>query len=519
MDYNKGNRFIAYVYLKSEKKRQYSATPLYIYIMKKICLFLLALLAALSSYMSYRTYTFRSLQPIGIAPIEPIAISDSVITHLSEAIQIRTISYDNSPTDSKAMNDLHQLLERHFPLCHRYLKPEKVATHSLLYEWTGKQSDLPPIMLIAHLDVVPAEDSTAWQNPPFSGLVKDGIVWGRGALDDKLSVWGALEAAEILLKQGFQPERTIYFGFGHDEEIGGQGAKAIAALLKKRGITLGMILDEGMVITQGIAPALSKPLASIGLAEKGYVSIQLTATSAGGHSSMPTPQTAVGILCRAVADLEANQMPQTLTPLTRQMFAAIGPETDMPLRAVFANQWLLEPVIKNALAKGNATNATTRTTTAPTMLQGSPKENVLAHQAKATINFRILPGETIDDVVNHIRKTIANDSIKIDTLPNGNNPGKIANVQSAYYAHLVQTAKEVFPDAIIAPGLVVATTDARHYEQITDNAFRFLPITLSKDDLSSIHGNNERIAVDNYKNLIRFYKRLMENEIKPVSIP
>ncbi len=488
---------------------QFYPKKAYIYGMKRAILSLVALLGIVVSFMTYRTQTYLSTQPLGIAPIAPIAIPDSAIARLSAAIQVRSISYDDKPSDSTALYALHQLLAQHFPLCHRHMKREKVAQYSLLYQWQGKQADLLPIMFIGHLDVVPATDTAAWQMPPFSGAVKDGILWGRGALDDKLSVWGALEAAEMLLQQGFQPQQSIYFGFGHDEEIGGSGAQAIAALLQQRGIKLGFLLDEGMVITQGIAPSLSRPLASIGLAEKGYLSVQLTATSIGGHSSMPTPQTAVGSICQAVAALEANPMPQTLTPLTRQMFAAIGPETELPLRAVFANQWLLEPLILRALAQGNATNATTRTTTAPTMLQGSPKENVLANEAKAVINFRILPGETMDDVLNHIRQTIHNDSIKITPLAGGNNPGKVADTQSPYYQNLVKTAKEIFPDAVIAPGLVIATTDARHYEGVTDNAFRFLPIQLNQADLSSIHGNNERIAIDNYKNLIRFYHRLM----------
>ncbi len=480
--------------------------------MKKTLYFFLALLTALSGIISYRTYTFVSQQAIGIEPLPPTAVSDSAATRLSEAVQVRTISYDRSPTDSAAMYALHRLLETHFPHCHRQLKREAIAQYSLLYEWRGTQPDLAPLLLIAHLDVVPAADSTDWTMPPFSGTISNDTLWGRGALDDKVSVWGIMEAAEKLLAAGFQPQRTIYFGFGHDEEMGGKGAQTIAATLEQRGIKVGFLLDEGMVITQGIAPALPKPLASVGLAEKGYVSLQLTATAEGGHSSMPAPQTAAGMLCRAVADLEANPMPQQITPITQAMFDAMGPEMDLPLRAVFANQWLLTPLIKRALAQSKATNATTRTTAAPTMLQGSPKENVLAREASAIINFRILPSETIDDVVAHVRRIVNNPDIRIDTLPGGNNPSIVADTkEGGYFDYISRSIKEVFPAAVVAPGLTVATTDARHYERVTDNAFRFLPIVLNQTDLNSIHGKDERICLSDYKNAIRFYERLMSN--------
>lgn len=482
---------------------------------KRFVIFLIAIIMTLSATFVGNTLRYTSRQQLADSVVLP-AISDTgaALQRLSEAVQIPTISYDDREADVATLHAMRGFLEKNFPLCHAQLHKETVGSHSLLYRWEGSDTTQLPVMLIAHYDVVPAGDSMAWQQKPFGGVIKDGYIWGRGTLDDKVSVLGIMEAVEMLLKEGYHPKRTVYIGFGHDEERGGTGAQAIAATLKARGVKLAYLLDEGLVLTQGIAPAIERPLASIGLAEKGYVTVELTAEANGGHSSMPPPRTAIGMLSEVVAHLEQHPMPQKITPLTCEMFDYMGPEMSLPLRAVFANRRLLQPVINRQLAAGSATNATTRTTTAPTIFKAGDKENALAHTATALVNFRILPGETIDDVLKHVAAAVGNKPIAIKAKEGGSNPSPVASVSGEGFRNAATTARQVFGDVVVAPALCVATTDARHYTATTDNALRFLPVTLQNDDLAGIHGIDERLKTKDYPKVIQYYYLFIKNGTK-----
>ncbi|MEX0582719.1 MAG: M20/M25/M40 family metallo-hydrolase, partial [Sneathiella sp.] len=335
---------------------------------------------------------------------------DAAAARLAEAVRIKTISVSrNSPPATSEFDRLHLLINSSFPLVNEKLKREVVSNHSLLYIWEGSDPTLPPILLMGHMDVVPVEPGTEgdWQEEPFSGVIKDGIIWGRGTLDDKLSVFAILEAAELQLAAGFIPKRTLYFAFGHDEEIGGEmGAGKIAALLKSRGVNLAFTLDEGMVIVQGLMPGIDTPIAFIALAEKGYLTLQLTATTEGGHSSIPPRTTAIGKLARAITRIEENRLPAALNAPASDMFDTLSPHMSLPLKAIISNRWLLDPLLVSELGKGGATNAMVRTTTAVTIAEGGTKDNVLPSQASATINFRLLPGTSIQDVIDHVRNVI-----------------------------------------------------------------------------------------------------------------
>jgi carboxypeptidase PM20D1 len=232
---------------------------------------------------------------------------------LAQALRFATISHeDPAQVDRAPFRELHRFLEESFPQVHHSLKREVIEEYSLLYTWQGTDASLAPALFAGHIDVVPVESGTEteWQYPPFEGCVEEGYIWGRGALDDKVAVLGLLEAAEALLARGFQPHRTIYLAFGHDEEVGGTyGAKRIAALLQQRGVRLEFALDEGLAVTEGIIPKVSKPVAMVGIAEKGYLCLELSAESRGGHSSMPPSETAIGILSAAITRLERHPMP------------------------------------------------------------------------------------------------------------------------------------------------------------------------------------------------------------------
>jgi carboxypeptidase PM20D1 len=306
---------------------------------------------------------------------ETIAFDENAAAHrLARAVGFRTISVSlNQPVAEAAFRDLHDYLAVSFPRVHTTLKRETVNGYSLLYTWQGSDPSLKPILLSAHMDVVPVVPGTEddWIYPPFAGQVADGFVWGRGTMDMKASIVGSLEAIEYLIGQDFTPARTVYLAFGHDEEIGGnQGAAKISELLEQRGVKLAFTLDEGLVLTEGIFPGIDRPVAVIGIAERGIVTLKVTASGPGGHGSMPPSSSAIGRLGRALALLEGNPMPATLRPPVTDMFYYIMAEMNFPTRLVFANRWLLEPLILRKLSKKPSTNALIRSTTAITVVAG-----------------------------------------------------------------------------------------------------------------------------------------------------
>lgn len=451
-----------------------------------------------------------------ITPARAFTIDkDAAAKRLAEALRFRTVARGgDTPVAIDAFLGLHKHLADSFPKVHGQLKRETVGRYSLLYTWTGSDPGLKPILIAAHMDVVPVEPGTAgrWTHQPYSGTIANGFIWGRGALDMKLSVLGTLEAVEYLLGKGFKPKRTVYLAFGHDEELGGpNGAAKIARLLKQRGVRLEFTLDEGSIIAHNLIPGVAKPVALIGLAEKGLVTLELTARAKGGHSSMPPRKTAIGMLARAIHRLEANQMPAALKSPAVEMFQYLAPEMPFATRIVLANRWLLEPLLISQLEGAPATNATIRTTTAPTIVKGGVKYNVLPTRARAAVNFRILPGDSIESVIAHVRRTIDDQDVTVRRLKGGSEPSRVSDVRSASFVALRATVRQIFPDAVVAPSLVIARTDSWHYEKIADNSYRFLPMRLGPNDLKRFHGTDERISVKNYAEIIRFYIQLLKN--------
>ncbi|MDF2365692.1 M20 family peptidase [Sneathiella sp.] len=481
---------------------------------KKIGLFIVIVIILLIGVMAFNTFT-NTPDTLVVEVVEMPAIDiDAVTMRLSEAVRIKTISTGvDDPPASAEFDRLHLLITSSFPLVHENLKREVIGGHSLLYTWEGSDPSLPPALLMGHMDVVPVEPGTegGWEEDAFSGAIKDGAIWGRGTLDDKLSVFAILEAAELQLTAGFAPKRTLYFAFGHDEEIGGEnGARKIAALLEERGIRLAFTLDEGMVIVQGIMPGVEEPIAFIALAEKGYLTLKLTATTEGGHSSIPPRTTAIGKIARAVSRLEENRFPAALKSPASDMFDALVPHMGLPLKAIISNRWLLDPLLVSELGKGGATNAMVRTTTAVTITEGGTKDNVLPSTATATINFRLLPGTSIEDVVAHVTDVIDDPDIDI-TVKQGNEASRVSNKDAEGYRLIEKTIQETLPDVLVSPGLMLAGSDSKHYEAIAENSYRFLPMRFGPEDIARVHGTNERIFIENYVEIIQFYRRLMEN--------
>ena len=463
---------------------------------------------------------FITIPPIKEVKSESLQLDAGLVAErLGRAIKIKTVSRfvpgEGSNTlqvkevEVNLYRQLHELLENEFPLVHKHLKLHKFANNSLFYTWQGASVDAPSIMFSAHQDVVPFSfaHQSKWEYPPFAGRVADGYVWGRGALDDKSSLMAILESAEYLLKSGYQPRHTIHFAFGHDEEVGGEGAKSIAVYMEKHQIAPEMMLDEGGFVMRDVIPGVSQPVGLVGVAEKGYLSVQLSADGLPGHSSMPPQHTAVGIVAAAISRLEQAPPPARLDGATKGLFSTVTPYMDLGERFVFSNMWLFEPLVISILKQKPTTNATVSTTLATTMISGGTKDNVLPQSASAVINLRLLPGDTIEAVLAYIKQTIADDQVQVRALPNATEASSISEVNSEYFETLRGVGHQVFSSdkIIMAPYLTIAATDSRHYSGIVKSQYRFLPIMLIPDDLSRIHGPNERISVEAYLKMIQFY--------------
>ncbi len=487
--------------------------------MRSIAVLLLAAIVALAAFVAFNTVNLKSRQ-IAVAPLERVPVdAQKAAERLATAIRFKTVSDFTAPDlNADAFAKLHAHMAASFPAFHAAARREIVGKYSLLYTWEGSDPKAAPIALLAHQDVVPISPGTeaAWQAPPFDGVIRDGFVWGRGSWDDKGSLFAILEAAEQLAKEGFRPRQTIYFAFGHDEEVGGQrGAKAIADLLAARGVKLDFVLDEGLLILDGVLKGLDKPAALIGVAEKGYATLVLKTTATSGHASLPPKQTAIGMMSAALAKLEQQQMPVQMRGSLLEMFETLAPEMNALNRVALSNLWLFKPLVASDMARTPTTDASIRTTTALTIFNAGNKDNVLPANAEASVNFRLLPGDTQATVIDHVRRVVNNDRITIEPFPGNNDPPPVTGTTSFAYRALNQSIREVFPDVVVAPSLLISSTDSRNYSAVTDKVFRFLPIRVKPDDLSRFHGTNERLALDNYADMIRFYRRLIQNTAAP----
>lgn len=457
-----------------------------------------------------------SSHQLGMVPAAPaVPVSDSTLARLVGAVQIPTVSTtDYAQTDTVQFGRFGRYLRRSFPRVFATLKLEKFNDYGLLFTWPGSNAALKPVLLLGHYDVVPVLLGTEgkWARPPFAGAQADGYLYGRGTLDDKSSVLAQLEAVEYLLGTGFRPTRTLLLAFGHDEEtLGRRGAGAISAALRQRGTQLEYVLDEGgLVKTDGVA-GIKKPVALVGISEKGYLTLELTATGKGGHSSMPPAQTSIGVVAAAVVRLEEHPFPARLDGGDDHLLDYLASEVPLGQRLVFANCWLFAPIIKKILAATPSGNATLRTTTAPTIFRAGAKENVLPIDATATVNFRLLPGDSVAGVVREVRRIIDDEQISLKIIGQPNEPSPVSNPDAAAFQRLHRTIRSVFPAVIVAPYVVIGATDARQYAALSANVYRFSPTQINQEGIESVHGSNERLAVQNYPLMVQFYAALIRN--------
>jgi len=485
-------------------------------VIKRALWLVLGLVLLLVAAVAVNTLRQGSRQ-LDVSPAPPLAVDEKgVADKLAGAIRFQTVS---SLTDANLNADefrkLQAYLEQRFPKLHATLKREVVGGLSLVYTWQGTDPNAKPIALMAHQDVVPIAPGTEskWEAEPFSGQVKDGFVWGRGAWDDKGNLIAQMEAIEVLLASGFQPRQTVYLISGADEEVGGlRGAAQIVKLLQERKVKFDFVIDEGLLITEGVMPGLAKPTAIIGIAEKGYLSVVMRVPAVPGHASMPPPKgtSAIGMMSAALRRLDDEQLPATLRGVAREMFETIAPEMTGFQRVALSNLWLFAPLVQAQLEKGASTNAMLRTTTALTVVNAGNKDNVIPGLAEAIVNFRILPGETRESVMSHV-KGKTGERFELYALPGSADPTPVTPTQSGSYQLLNRTLRSLFPDTLVTPGLYIAASDSRYFTEVSDHIYRFSPVRARPEDLPRFHGTNERISIRNLAELVRFYNQLLRN--------
>ena len=487
--------------------------------MKRLAFALLAVIVAVI-VVNDRRHVSRQLD-VSAAPSIPVD-QDGSLARLKRGIELDTVSTSNpARMDFDTFAAFSTLLENDFPLFHHPPMVRRTGADfgdpdnfSLLYEWQGNDPLLAPILLMAHYDVVPVDPAIRdqWTHPPFSGTIDQEFIWGRGTLDAKNSAIAMMEAATSLIDSGFRPSRTIYFALGHDEETGGtRGNKRIAEWMRSEGFRLEFILDEGGCIVSDF-PGLDKNVALIGIAEKGFVNVRLRAQlDQGGHASMPPKQTAIEVLALAIHRLNNNPMPLRLCEASRSMLDYLGPEMSWPTRMAIANRWLFGPLVMQKLGAQESGNAMLRTTFAPTMIHGGVSENVLPTHASATINVRLLPGDSLEKVVQWMKQTISDERVSFVVDESAREASPTSSTESVAFDTLHRSIKEIYPNTLVSPFVLVGGTDSSHFRDIAKDVYRFIPAKLNAQDLKRIHGVDERISKDDYFALIRFYVQLIEN--------
>jgi carboxypeptidase PM20D1 len=480
--------------------------------MKKLLTGLIGITLVLTSVLIINTITFAPTVHNSVTGRLVDVDAQRVASNLSRAIQFRTVSSQlkSQPEHEEFERFLHWLAET-YPEVYQNLRPQQVGKYSMLFTWQGADATLQPILMSGHYDVVPVQPGTdnLWNHEPYSGHVDQKYIWGRGAMDDKNFVIAMMEAVTMLLGDGYQPERTVYLALTHDEETGGlKGTTAVVEKLKQDNVRLAWTLDEGSFLIQGIMPGVEAPIASINVAEKGGLTVNIVARGEGGHSSMPPRETAVDILAKALLKLKQAPVPGGLEGESGVFFDAVARHMPFEKRLLFANRWLFDSVIESILSAMPSSNAMLRTTTAPTMLTASSKVNVLASEAIGTVNFRLHPRDSVESVMSYIESVIDDDRVEVEVL-RGRPASGVSSSESVGFNKIADAARSTFDEIIVTPGLTVAGTDSHHYEELADNLYRFNPIVAKPEDLKRLHGVNERVSIDNMTKATKFFNLLI----------
>lgn len=440
--------------------------------------------------------------------------AQSVAEKLSRVIQCRTVSdscFDN--VEWGEFEKLHRELRVMFPLVDQVMEQECFCEHAWLYRWKGSDASHEPVLFMAHQDVVSIGDEASWEHPPFSGKIVDGLIWGRGALDMKSQLIAFFEAAELLLADGFQPKGDIYFSLSMDEETAGAiSAKFAAQELRSRGLQFSYIVDENLGFWDGSEWGISQDLAVIGLCEKGYAVVSLTATDAGGHASQPLPspeQTALGYVAQAALKVNATPMPAKILSPCDAMMEAMIPYASESVQKIWSERTQNEEKTLQELTKTRRGNAIFRTTFALTQAQGSKASNILPQEATMCFNVRPAPWDTEEGILAHIRQTVDDERIQVQ-YEQYNPPSLVSNMDSSAYQTIWAAVEACFPEAIPVPSIMLAGTDSANFAGLSDCIIRFSAIDCYRKYAHTVHASNERVEIDSLVRAVRFFLFLME---------
>ena len=471
-------------------------------------LIILAIIVVFLAVLVIRAATFKpKAQPaVDETPVE--FDKDAAVSALQRLVQCKTISHNNHALEDEAeFSKLIALLPELYPAVFTACRMQVLPDRGLLLRWEGKSHDAPSVMM-AHFDVVPVVEEM-WEKPPFAGILENGVLWGRGTLDTKVTMNGALSAANALIRQGFQPENDVYFAFSGGEEVNGLGAPNIVDYFQEKGITPAMVVDEGGGVVENVFPGVKEPCAMIGIAEKGLMNVRYTVHSGGGHASAPLPKSPVTDLAKACRKVVDNPFKMHLTKPVAEMFDTLGRHSSFLYKLIFSNLWCFKPVL-NLICKssGGEMNALVRTTTAFTQMEGSTARNVIPAKASMVSNMRLNPADSVASATEYLKKTVADDSVEIEVLESFE-PSRISETDCDGYRKVASAVANTWRGCITTPYLMVQCSDSRHYGRISDKVYRFSAMDLTKEERGTIHGNNERIRVEALHRAVEFYIRLL----------
>ena len=472
-----------------------------------ITMFLIAL-AVLAAVILVRTLAFKPKAQPAISDEEVSFDKDGAVEALAELVRCKTVSYsDRSLEDDAEFEKLIAKLPNLYPAVFKTCQFQQLPDRALLFKWSGKEAGEPAVMM-AHYDVVPVNEDQ-WEKPAFEAIIEDGVMWGRGTLDTKVTFNGVLFAANHLIAQGFVPERDVYFAFSGGEEVNGKGAPNIVEWFRQQGITPAMVVDEGGAVVENVFPGVKQPCGLIGIAEKGMINASFCCKSSGGHASAPKPHTPVGILSRACTKVEKNPFRAHIKGPAAQMFDTLGRYSTPLYRMIFANMWCFGWVI-DLLGKlsGGEMNALVRTTVAFTQMEGSAAPNVIPPEAKLVANMRLNPADSVESALAYLREVVNDDAVEITALQSFE-PSRVSTTACAGWEKVSASVAETWRGSIVAPYLMVQCSDSRHWGCISDKVYRFSAMDLTAAERATIHGSNERIRLETVAKAVEFYIRLM----------
>ena len=471
---------------------------------------ILGLVALFAAVIVIRALAFKPKAQAAADPVPVEFDKDAAVSALQQLVRCKTISYnDHGLEDEEEFEKLLGLLPRLYPHVFAVCEYTQFPDRGILLRWQGKAGDAPAVMM-AHYDVVPV-DEEKWEKPPFAGVIEDGVLWGRGTLDTKVTMNGALSAANHLIGQGFTPEQDVYFAFSGGEEVNGKGAVHIVEHFSARGITPAMVVDEGGAVVKDVFPGVKASCAMIGIAEKGMINACYSVKSSGGHASAPpvkTPVTTLAKACRKVID---HPFKMDITAPAGQMFDTLARRSTFVYKLIFANLWCFKPVLDMICrSSGGEMNALVRTTTAFTQMQGSNARNVIPTQASLVSNMRLNPSDSVAGAVGYLNKVVADPDVEITVLESSE-PSRISRTDCDSWEKVAAAVASTWKGCIVTPYLMVQCSDSRHYGKISDKVYRFSAMDLTSDERRSIHGNNEKIRLECLHRSVEFYIRLLKS--------